>query len=256
MKKLSRILAALIVTVGATVAQATLVWDFDSSTPVSLATLTSEFGGEIQVGDKLFSDFFTSVAATQGNLVLPPDMTSINIAGTQSNGEWGVVFNAGWTVRPGELLDTLLQFRVRTTDPSFYIVGNTLAITGNLNTTALGGLSVSESVYQDKFLGLGGNVAQLPLAVKQVHFNSIFDQQPYDHQSFVDPNTQQLAAVQEAWIVKDILLDGGPLVTGNTTGVVALSGVIQTFAQIPEPASLALIAAGSLLIVGGRRRMA
>lgn len=262
MKMISRVLVVMVIAAAASATKAALIWDFNAPTPVSLSTLIADYGGEIQVGDKLFSDFFVSTSSTVGNFVQVPTLDSINVSGTQSNGEWGIVFNAIWEVRPGESVDTSLQFRVRTTDPDFWIVGNTLGIAGVQNTITAGSVSVSEQVYREKYLGLGGNLLQEPIAVKEAYYISFTDKQTFDQQSFaevvvVDDDVVLVpVAVQEAWIVKDIGLDGGLNLPGNDTGVASLSLVAQTFAQVPEPATIVLLATGTLLIAGSRRREA
>ena len=231
-----------------------LVWDFEQSDPVSLQDLNDEYDGTLIVGDKKFDNFFISVAATTSNTVLPPDADSINIFGTQSGPDYGVSFNASWQVQPGELLDTLLQFKVTVLDPDLLVHDNSLGIDGFVNTTNYGSLSVSETVYREKRLGAGGQLDQDPIAIKQVFYVSPTNFDVFDHKLFTDPITGAEIALKEVWVVKDILLTGGAFIQGeNDFGVVGLSSVSQTFSQIPEPASIALLGLGSLLIVRRRR---
>ncbi len=250
MKFIRASLAALAASFFASGASAQIVWDFDNPIPVTIEQIND--AGGFRVGDKVFSDFFVSTAAQTSETILVPGAASINVIGLQTGPmEFGIAFNSAWQVQVGEFLDTALVFKVTADTPNL-IVGNTLEISGVVNTTERGSLSVSEIVYRDNPL-----VVNNPdiLAIKQVFFvgpPNNFDLS--DTQPFVDLNTNQPASEPYVWILKDILLTGGAVVpNGNNNGVVGLSFVKQTFEQVPEPSSAMLIGLGSLALLRRRR---
>jgi PEP-CTERM motif len=257
--------ALFTLTLGIGSAKANLIlWDAGHDTwtingdPISNVTVADTVGNVLQVGDKLFDNFLVSVTSVGDPIT--PGASGINIIGQiNTDGEFGLAFTAAWSVLPTQLLDTALQFHVSVADGYNQLIhDNTLAISGT-NTTPNGFVSVDESVYVNKFMGSGGNIQQLPLALKHVEISST-EVVLSDHEVFIDPFTQQETALPSVWIVKDIMLNGGnvPLQTfetnNDTNGSARLSIVVQTFSQVPEPASLVLFGLGGTVVFWRRRR--
>ena len=197
--------------------------------------------GGIRVGDKVFDMFSVNNSMSDGAQAPNPD--GIIVYGVQINGELGLRFTGGWSADARQVADTVIVFRV-TADQGWKITDNSLWM--DAYGAAAGGLvTISENVYASDPL-LGSNPA---LANKSVKFSNRVENKLYDHQEFSDEQGN-LVAMQQIWVVKDITVSGGP-----GTGYAMLSQFYQTFSQIPEPASVILLAMGGLiaLVRKGRR---
>ena len=78
-----------------------------------------------------------------------------------------------------------------------------------------------------------------PFANKYVFYKSDTQNKYVDQRTF--------APVTEMWIVKDVVANGGIAGSGGSAHI---SEFYQTFSQVPEPGSLALLFAGALGLVG------
>jgi len=192
--------------------------------------------GGVLVGDKLFDEFRVTGTATSGTVVIP-NAQSIGVTGVLRNGELGLRFQGPFSTGAGEAMDVRIKFRMTVVDPNFVAVDNTLELA--LFGAANGGqISISEGVY-DGDPDTGANlIIDRP---KFVFADSAGGQLLIDHKDFIGPFSQ-------IWVVKDITLDG------DVQGFAQLSDFYQTFSQIPEPSSLALVAGGVLLLIRRRRR--
>ena len=198
--------------------------------------------GGIRVGDKVFDQFTVnnsiSVDATA------PDAAGIMVYGVQTpDGELGLRFTGGWGAFGGQIADTIVMFHVKADRP-WLISDNSLWM--DAYGASNGGLvSVSENVFaKDPLEGYSSSLAD-----KYVYFANRGDKDVYDHQEFTNAEGE-LVAVPEIWVVKDIIVNGGP----NETGSAHLSQFYQTFSQIPEPASMTLLAIGGLLALARKNR--
>ena len=182
--------------------------------PVPLSDLLAD-DAEITSGDKLFTDF--EYNATEDM----PAADAVNVIPIMdADGNYGVRFQGGFVDLPGgSPSDALITFKVTVTDPARSIIGANLAANVVAPTGGLG--SVAESFLPD---------ITDPDDVLYV----ASDTSLADSVTFMNP--------QKSFMVqKNILLTATP-----DGGHVTMSFVDQTFAQIPEPTSFALLATSIL----------
>ena len=213
----------------------------DLSNPVSYTIEEIQQAGGIQVGDKLFMDFAVTTSATQGTVA--PGADAITVTGVQITGDYGLRFNGGWSAGGQEIADSTIRFSVTATRPGWYIKDNALWIAAfGVSGTGEGGIvSVSENVYAEDPYTLPPNVNP-PIANKYVYYRTDADMELYDGKDF--------APLKKVWVLKDVVANGGDLVTGSAH----LSEFWQTFSQIPEPATVSLVLLGGLGLIARRRR--
>ncbi len=229
------------VAVMSSVALATpIVADVNGSTGYTLAEVSA--AGGIIVGDKLFDGF--RVTTTKSTGAIAPDDGTISITAVKVGGDYGLRFNGGWSAPAGTISDSTIKFHVSVLPDAvargWQIKDNSLWISGyGVSSTSDGAaVSVSENVYtSDPDVGHTN-----PVANKFVYYKNDNDNTLYDHKEFVP--------VTEVWIVKDVIAYGG---TGST-GVAHMSEFYQTFSQVPEPATIALLGLGSLVLVYRKKK--
>jgi len=185
----------------------------------------------IIIGDKLFKQFY--VVTTKSVGAFAPTSAEIAITAIQVNGDYGMQFNSGWSAQAGQLADSTIEFHASIlpafVDLGYYFKDNALYITAYGNNTASGQVSVSENLYA-QHPGLGGP----SFADKFVYYVDDDNKKLLDLEEF-DPIT-------EMWIVKDVIANGGV----GDYGVAHLSEFYQTFSQVPEPGTLALLGFGAI----------
>jgi len=215
--------------------------------------------GGILVEDKLFSDF-SIISVASGPIAIAPDESLVEITPIIVNDEIGIQFNGPWIAGPDSIVNSTITFKVSIAEPwrnQYLIHDNTFTLTASSVDLPDGFVSGIENVY-DGLPALGRRVA-----TKSV-FDTYFDDKLIDHQYFTDPDTGQPVALSEIWVKKDLTLFGGTLLTGAAAapegdfdgefGFTHLSEFTQTFSQIPEPATMAVLAMGGVLIAAKRRR--
>jgi hypothetical protein len=207
-------------------------------TPVVFSTLANVPGATIVVGDKTFSSF---TYTTTGDMPPAPLVNVIPI--TDNAGNFGIRFQGAFIDTTGAVggSDALITYNV-TADASHLI--SDAHLEGNPSRLGpLGSMSVTET-----FLPLGAN-GQFTM--------KIYDDQNVNPPKLVD-NTVFTTPVKTLSVQKDIL--GLAKVNPNSPdlpGTVTLSFVDQSFSQIviPEPATMALLFAGTFGFVLMRRRL-
>jgi hypothetical protein len=223
-------------------AQAAIVADFVNPQAYSLTDVN--VAGGIIVGDKLFDDF--TVTTTKSVGAVAPGLAEIAVTGVYINSggvqnELGLKFNSGWSAQTNQIADSTITFRVGILEPQlsqgFLIVDNSLWIDA-YGASAGAIVSVSENVYlTDPRLGPATSVANKLVWYSKTSENT------FDHEDFAVP-------AAEIWVVKDVIANGGV----DANGLGHLSQFYNTFSQVPEPATLALLGLGGLAAAWRRKR--
>lgn len=198
-------------------------------------------GGSIQVGDKIFSEF--KIAALADGGAIRPKASTIMVIGCQdeSTGDYGLRFVMSWIAGKDQVVNGNVSFKVAV-DPNtgngHMIKDVSMMLTGASATN--GGLvAASETVY-DRPIGL--DAVELARLSTSVQGNKALDSLAWkDHAEFTP--------VSAIWVKKDISVSGGSLTDGSGH----LSEFYQFFSQVPEPASMSLLALGTLAMLRRRK---
>ncbi len=233
-KRLVAMFAALTVAVAVSSASATFIED-DS------AYLDELSGGQTLIsGDKIFGDFEVvpiGSGASGGALAPDPSAILVTVGTETATGDHVMRLNLSLNAFSGQTVNATIRFTVAVDEnyPDWYIEDAGLVLTGP-TAAGDGGVNVAETIWDRSPTETGAvNLASLD-ATKSPGFTQLSE-----HTYFTP--------VKKIWVVKDISL------TGGVQGSAHISEVIQTFSQIPEPASLALLAVGGLVMLKrpGRR---
>ncbi len=198
----------------------------------------------MQVGDKLFSNF-SCVNYTDGTLAVAPNPGSIQVTGVYIGGNYGIRFNAPWLAGQGSIVNSTISFQVLVVPGSdMYISGNLFSLTASSVASANGLISAVETVWDAEPGSVGAN---------RVSSLGLVDMADPANQKLTDYRDFQMGGddvqLKEIWVRKDITLVGGG---AGEFGLTHLSEFTQTFAQVPEPASMGML--GSGIIVAMLRR--
>ncbi len=205
-----------------------------SGDPVILADLLNGQVEGVIVGDKSFSEFFYSTLPGD-DMPAPED---INVFGfTDLDGNYGVRFHGAFRDRPGGgVSDALLEFTVEVTPEAQaqgYRISDAHLFVGGVGLGEDSEFFVDESFLQNNdtlnaFATTLGGPLETQLS-DWVYFDELYT---------------------SLRVTKDILADAG-----DTNQSARATSIAQTFSQvqIPEPATLSLIALAVLGIAAGRR---
>jgi hypothetical protein len=221
LKTLVLLTALLTITLGASAALIT------PPTDVLLSNLAPG-GDTVTLGGLTFSDF------EAGTLGGAPGLDDITLSLKQTAGSPNIVdvkFVGVWEPALGETMDTGLSFLV-TADPDVSLVGASLSMLGVI-ATGDAKMTIVENIFEYEngplvsSLGTRYDPNNLPL---------------------VTSASDTFAPQGSVWVYKDIA-------AVNIDGWVHLSGVGQSFeTDVPEPASISLLAVGALAMLKRRRK--
>ena len=196
---------------------------------ISLATVIDN-GLGVQIGDKLFRDFFFSYSDSDG--IASDDLTRSNVVLTAlvNNIGFGVSFQQPLLAIGPVIKDIVLKYSATVTDPSNSISDIHLDITGSAGNGGLG--TVGESAFVG---GFGATqVGSLQASI------------PGTSSSF----TNIVPSVHELWLQKDVTVTGG----NAANGFASITIIDQTFSQVPEPSTVLLVGLGLLGMVAVKRK--
>jgi hypothetical protein len=199
--------------------------------PITMADLLA--GATIVVGDKEFYGFYNYSSIATGPGATPVDPAQIGVLPVIEGSEMGIQFqSSNFFASTGQSQDTYFDFFVRILPgyEGWLISDNTLKMTGSW--TGTGRASIAEVVRTaDQLVSLADKL----VVVDQTMSHSV------DHKIFAFP-------VPAIHVAKDIGVVGG------ADGSAFVSDFSQTFSQVPEPVTLALLALGGLGTILGRKR--
>ena len=214
-----------------TTARAQTITNMTTGGTISLATVIDN-NLEVQVGDKLFGNFFFSYLDTDG--LTSDDLTRSNVTlSTIANViGFGLQFQQPLLAIGPVVKDITIQYTAAVTNPTNFISDIHLSITGSAGNGGLG--TVGENAFDNGFGGtsVGQLQASIPASSNDVASANI-----------VPP-------VTELWVEKDVI------VTGNSAanGFASISVINQTFSQVPEPSTVLLVGLGLLGMVAVNRK--
>jgi hypothetical protein len=196
---------------------------------ISLATVIDN-GLGVQIGDKLFRDFFFSYSDTDG--LSSDDLTRSNVVLTAlvNNIGFGVSFQQPLLAIGPVIKDIVFKYSATVTDPSNSISDIHLDITGSAGNGGLG--TVGENVFVGGFGGtqVGSIQASIPGTLTSA--------------------TNIVPSVTELWVQKDVTVTGG----NAANGFASITIIDQTFSQVPEPSTVLLVGLGLLGMVAVKRK--
>jgi hypothetical protein len=184
-------------------------------------------GATITSGDKLFSNFdnWETTSVNPTDILVTPYQNPTNL-------EYGLKFTSdALKLTSGGGLSAGFDFIVTPTLAGYLISDNTLTMTGSgngtiyLSETASDAATGAQLAYKDNYIMGNGTVQKLT-----------------DHQIYTVPTRSVL-------VHKYIQLDWA----GSTPPAPQVTEFTQTFSQVPEPATLAILGLGSLLFVRSKK---
>lgn len=202
---------------------------------INLATVLESTGRSVQIGDKLFDDFFFSYVDTDGNAV--NDLIASNVVLTALSNDigFGLSFQTPLVAVGDVFKDIVLKYSVEVLDPNKLISDAHLAFTATA--LGLGTADIGEDIFTGGFGAI--NIGHMEVHLPPIGLSS----------------TGTVFAVPQIkiFVQKDIVAAGNAPGTGNRATITIID---QTFSQIPEPTTLVLVGMGLFGLLALRRRSA
>jgi hypothetical protein len=188
-------------------------------------------------GDKMLSEI--DVVGTSRGGALAPDADSIYVQGGYDDvtGNYGLWFLPLWGAFSGQTVDATLNFKISILPgyDNYFITDVEMYITG-ASATGDGGVGIGE-IVRTAPPPEGSEIAFLTCSVHESKVKL------YDYGEF--------APRKEIWIwSKDIFISGGE------DGEAHLSGFLQLYSQVPEPATIVLLGTAGLWAFTRKKRSA
>jgi hypothetical protein len=189
-------------------------------------------GGALIVGDKKFSGFVLNGTGSGG---AEPNFNVMSVQGVQDvgTGDYGLRFNEfSWSVGSGQTITVDLSFKVSILPDyeDYFIKDVWLYLTG-AGAGGTGVVSVGENIWKDF---PGTQLASLYCS--------------YDAQGVYLNDHVEFTPLKEIYIQSKYIS-----ITGGTNGSAHFSEFFQFYSQIPEPATIALLGFGSLVLLRRKR---
>jgi hypothetical protein len=210
MRKLMVIMAAALVLCGA--------FAMSAQATSTLADYIALGSTGVTIDDKLFFDFSYSGSGFGGAVAIPADGITVTPLTDPLNP--GILFNAPWSVGPGQALDSLIQFKVQVL-PGGNPIKDVSAEMVAFGTSPDGIITVAETTTFGNLLlhSNGGTVSSAEITFSPT-----------------------MGVIN---VAKDISVNGN-------SGIAALSGVTNRFSEVPVPPAVLLFGTGLLGLVGFR----
>jgi len=205
-------------------ARADVITNLNPGESVNLATVLSETGKAVQIGDKLFDDFFFSYVDT--DLDSTDELIASNVVLTALSNDigFGLSFQTPLLAAGNVTKDIVLKYSVQVLNPTNLISDAHLSFTAT--TLGLGTADIGEDIYTN---GFGAdNIGHMEVHLPPSGLSST--------------NTVFASPQVKIFVEKDVTVAGnGADPTNNRASVTIIN---QTFSQIPEPPAVALVGLG------------
>ena len=201
--------------------------------------------GEYRVEDKVFSDWLVTTAGSQGTNA--PEADEITVQGGVWDsglyaGEIGLMFTGTWSAGSNDISTSVITVNVKA-DAPWLISDNTLYM-DSFDSANGGEVTITENVYHDQpGAGVDSFVEKMVYSIRNPDGEGYKLQTKHVEYAPSD-------YTDDLWVVVGANAKGG----NNANGVSSLSRFYVTFSQVPEPASMALLAVGAGVLALRRRR--